>query len=89
MTEIENMLITTTTVITDSGKTHQWIPNSGREIPREENIHTVSSYHRKGRLYLSALTMQKPGAHYLDQLVKSTVANNGAKCHGVPSGMKH
>ena len=79
MTEIENVLITTTTVITDSGKTHHWVLNSGWEISGEENIHTVSSYRMKGRLCLSTLTMQKPGEHHLDQLVKSTVTNNGAK----------
>lgn len=79
MIEIENLLITTTTVITDSGKTHQWVLNTGWEIPGEKNIHTVSSYHPKGRKYLRTLTMEKSGERHVDPWIKTPITNNGAK----------
>lgn len=76
---MKNLLFTTTTAVISSDKTHQWIFNAGWEIPGEKYNHILSSYHPKGRTHLNTLTMEKTGEHHVDQLIKSTVTDNGAK----------
>lgn len=79
MLELESCHLATIIIIIGSGKNHQWILKLGENL-KKNNIYMVSMYIPTKLLTTnknSNFTMEKPGRHHLNQMIKVSITSNG------------